>query len=140
RTLTLDQTHYLAVSGVFRDLPRQTNFPMDVLVSFDTTERVLSEATRNNSLWIMFNRYTTYVRFDDPAQASAVNADLPAFAYRRSPEQDLPILERNKFTMRLQPITEVFMDPLTGNTNGDDFTRRNTYYGIWILSLLVILG
>jgi putative ABC transport system permease protein len=81
-----------------------------------------------------------YVRFDDPAQARAVNADLPAFAYRRSPEQDLPILERNKFTMRLQPVTDVFLDPLTGNTNGDDFTRRNTYYGIWILALLVILG
>ncbi|MGV3592514.1 MAG: ABC transporter permease [Gammaproteobacteria bacterium] len=140
KTLTLDQAHYLAVSGVFQDLPRQTNFPMEALVSFDTTERVLGEAVRRNSLWIMFNRYTMFVRFDDPAKAQAVNADLPAFAYRRSPEQDLPILERNKFTLRLQPLSEVYLDPLTGNTSGDDFTRRNTYVGIWILSLLIILG
>jgi putative ABC transport system permease protein len=140
KTLTLDQNHYLAVSGVFRDLPKQTNFPMDALVSFDTTQRVLSNATLNNQLWIMFNRYTMFVAFDDPAAARAVNQDLPAFAYRRSPEQDLPILERNKFTLRLQPLSEIYLDPLTGNVNGDDYTRRNTYFGIWILSLLVILG
>jgi putative ABC transport system permease protein len=140
KTLTLDQRHYLAVSGIFRDLPRQTNFPMDVLVSFDTTERALSPAILNNQLWIMFNRYTMFVAFDDPAAARAVNADLPAFAYRRSPEQDLPILERNHFTLRLQPLSEIYLDPLTGNVNGDDYTRRNTYLGMWILSLLVILG
>lgn len=38
RTLTLDQVHYLAVSGVFEDLPKQTNFPMEALVSLETTE------------------------------------------------------------------------------------------------------
>jgi putative ABC transport system permease protein len=140
KTLTLDQSHYLAVSGVFRDLPRQTNFPMDVLVSFDTTQRALSQGILNNQLWIMFNRYTMFVAFDDPAAARAVNEDLPAFAYRRSPEQDLPILERNHFTLRLQPLSDIYLDPLTGNVNGDDYTRRNTYFGMWILSLLVIAG
>ncbi|MES2626872.1 MAG: ABC transporter permease [Pseudomonadota bacterium] len=140
KTLTLDQVHYLGVSGVFRDLPKQANFPMDALVSYDTTERVLPEGTRKNQLWIMFTRHTMFVRFDDPEKARAVNADLHAFAYRRSPEQDLPILERNQFTLRLQPLTDIYLDPLTGNTNGNDYTRSNTYFGIWILALLIILG
>src|SRR5688572_29732703 len=139
KTLTLDQAHYLGVSGVFRDLPKQTNFPMDMLVSYDTSERVLPETTLRNQLWILFTRHTMFVKFSDPQKAAAVNADLNAFAYRRSPEQDLPILERNKFTLRLQPLAEIYLDPLTSR-DGDDFTRRNTYFGIWILSLLIILG
>jgi putative ABC transport system permease protein len=140
KTLTLDQVHYLGVSGVFRDLPKQTNFPMETLVSYETSERVLTEVTLRNQLWILYTRHTMFVKFADPQTAAAVNADLHAFAYRRSPEQDLPILERNQFTLRLQPLTDIYLDPLTGGNNGDDFTRRNTYFGIWILSLLIILG
>lgn len=140
KTLMLDQVHYLGVSGVFRDLPRQTNFPMDVLVSYETSERVLSEVVQRNQLWILFTRHTTFVKFKNPEAAATVNADLHAFVYRRAPEQDLPILERNQFTLRLQPLTDIYLDPLTGRGDGDDFTRRNTYFGIWILSLLIILG
>jgi putative ABC transport system permease protein len=140
RTLTLDGVHDAGVSGVFRNLPRHTNFPMEVVVSLDTAERVLPDATLRNTLWIMITNHTLYVRFDDPEKARLVSADLNDFVYRRSPEQDLGILERNKFTLVLQPLTDVFMDPRTGNTNGDDFTNRNTYYGIWILAALVILG
>lgn len=137
RSLLLDQNHTLGVSGVFRDLPRQVNFPMDVLVSYDTRERVLSPLTLRNTLWILHTSHTLFVRFSDPAKAQAVNADLHAFTRRRSPEQDLEILERNQFTLRLQPLREIYLDPLTG---GGDLTRRNTYYGILLLSALIILG
>jgi hypothetical protein len=123
--------------GVFRDLPKQTNFPMDVLISYDSSERLLPDVTLRNQLWILYTRHTMFVKFKDPQTAAAVNADLHDFAWRRSPEQDLPILERNHFDLRLQRLTDVYLDPLTGGANGDDFTRRNTYFGIWILSLLL---
>lgn len=140
RSLLLDQNHTLGVSGVFRDLPRQVNFPMDVLVSYETSERVLSAATLRSTLWILHTGHTLFVRFSDPAKAQAVNADLHAFTRRRSPEQDLEILERNAFTLKLQPLTEIYLDPLTGVSGGSDLTRRNTYYGILLLSALIILG
>src|SRR5690606_8599981 len=128
------------VSGVFRDLPRQVNFPMDVLVSYETSERVLSTANLRSTLWILHTGHTLFVRFSDPAKAQAVNADLHAFTRRRSPEQDLEILERNAFTLKLQPLTEIYLDPLTSVSGGSDLTRRNTFYGILMLSALIILG
>lgn len=140
KTLTLDKEHYLGVSGVFKDLPRQSNYPFEALISLPTTERAFTDAILNNQLWILYTRHTMLVSFDDKEAADFVNQDLPELAYRRSPEQHLPILERNHFSLWLQPLSDIYLDPLTGGTDGQDFTRRNTYLGIWILSLLVMLG
>lgn len=140
KTLTLDKAHFLGVSGVFRDLPQQSNYPFEALVSLQTTERAFDDTLLNNNLWIMYTRHTMLVSFDDKEAADFVNRDLPELAYRRSPEQHLPILERNHFSLWLQPLSDIYLDPLTGGTDGQDFTRRNTYLGIWILSLLVMLG
>lgn len=140
KTLTLDKAHFLGVSGVFRDLPQQSNYPFEALVSLQTTERAFDDTLLNNNLWIMYTRHTMLVSFDDQEAARVVDQDLPELAYRRSPEQHLPILERNYFSLWLQPLSDIYLNPLTGGTDGQDFTRRNTYLGIWILSLLVMLG
>ncbi|MDR2212330.1 MAG: ABC transporter permease, partial [Pseudomonadales bacterium] len=140
KTLRLDQLYDLEVSGIFQDLPPQTSFPMQALVSYDTTQRLLSGAMLNNQFWLLTTGHTMFVSFQNPETARTVNADLAAIPYRRSAEQDIPILQRNQFILGLQPLTEIYLDPRTGGTSGDDFTRRNTYFGMWILSLLVIAG
>lgn len=140
KTLTLDKEHYLAVTGVFKDLPQQSSYPFEALVSLATTERVLDDAILNNQLWILFTRHTMLVEFNDADTAELVNQDLRELPYRRSSEQHLPILERNQFSLWLQPLSEIYLNPLTGGTDGQDFTRRNTYVGIWILGFLVMLG
>lgn len=140
KTLTLDKAHYLGVSGVFRDLPRQSNYPLEVLVSLETSERVFDDRILNNQLWILFTRHTMLVSFSDAEAASFVHQDLKELPYRRSPEQHLPILERNYFSLWLQPLSDIYLEPLTGGTDGHDYTRRNTFYGMWLLAALVILG
>lgn len=140
KTLTLDKNHYLGVSGVFRDLPKQSSYPLEALVSLETTERVFDENILRNNLWILYTRHTMLVSFSDPQAASFVDQDLRELPFRRSPEQHIPILERNFFALWLQPVSNIYLDPLTGGTDGHDYTRRNTFFGIWILVILVILG
>lgn len=138
KPLLLNGAHTLEVTGIFQDIPKNSNFPVNAVISYGSVDAVLGPNFLRNSNWVVYDGLRMFMTFKDKPTAEFVASDLEDLPMRRAPEQNLDAIKRAQLTLGLQPVSAVYLDPLTGNFNGDDLTRRNTYIGIWLLGLLVI--
>jgi putative ABC transport system permease protein len=86
RTVTAgsgDQRRDLVVTGVVRDLPRNTHLSFGALVRFDPAMRGTEPPS-----WGEMGQFH-YVRLRDPAAAAAINAAFPAWEHRTIPAQTI---------------------------------------------------
>ena len=70
-----DQSYSFRVTGVFRDIPANSHFSMDVVAPFETMGKIQK---RDLTQWGN-NSYYTYVLLKDGADPKALDAKLPAF-------------------------------------------------------------
>ncbi len=99
QTLIFDvgfQAEFL-ITGIMQNLPRNAHFRPDFLASMATFD---TYGFLDPDDWSHF-LYHTYVVLDEAASAETVQASLPAFIERRSPEPDPGY--------QLQPITDIHL-------------------------------
>ncbi len=87
------------VAGVFRDIPANSHFAMEIVAPFETTSKALGEdltSWDHESFW-------TYLLLREGADPKAVEAKFPAFLGRHGKAGELRLV--------LQPLTRVHLSP-----------------------------
>lgn len=106
--LAVDAKDYLEVVGVFKDVPKNSHFHFDFLVSY------LGEKSANPDnpfySWADFGHYN-YVRLRDGADAKALERKLMPWIRKYLPVSDLQyqsLLDLG-YGLRLQPVTDIHL-------------------------------
>ena len=140
RTDVLDETleiyrRQLRISGVFKDMPVNSHFRMNVIMQFQGTRTAWGDnlANWNN------NPYYTYITLKENADAEALEAKLPLL---REKYADDPIDEDGQsVTYFLQPLQdEHFATDINGSMGDIADADRLYVFGIIALVVLVMAG
>ncbi len=108
KTLLLDGKHPVAITGVIKDVPLNSHFTFDMLISASTMERL---KLINMQEWGNFSNFT-YLLLPDGYDASKLQAKLPAFLRKHISED-----KRKKgynYELFIEPLKAVYMDTFRG--------------------------
>ena len=138
RTLTIFGEDYI-VTGVFRDMPDQSHFHLDVLCSFDSFERY-------RQVYWGLNVFKTYVLLREGGSVPALEAklaDIVKYHMFDTPERYDTVIEQGNYTkFPLQPLTDIHLEShllweFEANGNGT-YVKFFTLIAMFILLIAVI--
>lgn len=92
----------LLVTGVLQDIPLNTHFQFDFLVSFETLREFYNGTLPDTWYW---NPCWTYLLLKDADAAREVQASMPAFVKKYFPE-----FIRNDVSLELMPLTGIHLE------------------------------
>jgi putative ABC transport system permease protein len=138
QTLTTAQ-YDLKVTGVIRDMPKNTHFPFQVLMSLATGRQTAGETFMNNNGWNGFGGTRTYISVADKAAADEISADLPAFMERNLPDDQKGYAQRTDQQLYLEPLGDIYLSPRQGfgqstNNRGKIITGLALFAGLILLT------
>ncbi len=108
KTLMLDGKHPVAITGVIKDVPLNSHFSFDMLISASTMERL---KLINMQEWGNFSNFT-YLLLPEGYDASKLQAKLPGFLRKHISED-----KRKKgynYDLFVEPLKAVYMDTFRG--------------------------
>lgn len=91
----------LMVTAVMEDVPVNTHFQFDFLVSFETLKESYNGQLPDGWYW---NPCWTYLVLKDPSDAPTLEAQFPAFVQKYFPE-----FIRNDVRLELMPLTDIHL-------------------------------
>lgn len=91
----------LLVTGVLKDVPVNTHFQFDFLVSFETLKESYNGQLPDTWYW---NPCWTYLLLKNPSDTRTLQAQFPAFVQKYFPE-----FIRNDVTLELIPLTDIHL-------------------------------
>ncbi len=113
RTIKYKDKKICKVTGVLQNLPANTDFPIDVALSFKTQD------DNNATDWVStFGDLNTYVVLPPNMTADKFNNNLVTFTKKHKPA------EYAKDAFVAQPLNEIHFDKRFGNYNGNTFSRE----------------
>ena len=136
KTLTFDDNIFYKVSGIIRDIPRQSHFNFDFFISMSTLPD--SRSTE----WLRSD-YNTYVLFKNAGDHKKLEAALPAFLNKYSGEQMQAQLKMSMaafekggsfFRLNLTPLTDIH---LKSNRTGE-LGPNGTIQYVYIFSAIAL--
>jgi putative ABC transport system permease protein len=126
KTIQLDNSYVYKITGVLKDLPENTDFPMNLVMSFSS----LKNTYRNRNLtdWVStFSSASCFVVLPPELSTTKFNADLKSFAVKHKPA------EYAKDGYVAQPLTEIHYDDRFGNFNDHTFSHS-------LITALILIG
>jgi putative ABC transport system permease protein len=99
-----DQDYEFKVAGVFRDIPSNSHFTMDVIAPFETMGKIQK---RDLTKWGN-NSYYTYVLLKDGTDPKALDAKLPAFIDKYASDK-IHAHKGQKNRYFLQPLAQIHL-------------------------------
>jgi len=128
------------ISGIMADIPDNSHFEANILLSFMTNPR------SNDPIWLS-NSYSTYLLFKPNTNYKTVEAKIPALLEKYvGPEiqrfmgisiEDF-LTQGNKYSFFLQNLTDIHLDPSVQQQFGEPSDPR--YLKIFgIISILIVL-
>lgn len=126
KTIKLDNKYTYKVSGILKDIPANSDFPLSVVVSFSSLEN--TNLKRNLDDWVStFSGVYTFVLAPADFSVSKFNSELRDFAKRHKP------VDYSKDAYITQPLTEMHYDSRFGNFNDHTFSHG-------IIKALALIG
>ena len=114
KTVRLNNTHDLRITGVMEDFPDNSQFPFDFMVSYETIRAEKNER-RENAWGSIWSDEQCYVLLHPGAKAESVNAKFPEFINKHYPQTGkFPTNSDNRFHW-LQPLSELPFDTRFSN-------------------------
>ncbi|MEO8413103.1 MAG: ABC transporter permease [Ginsengibacter sp.] len=128
KTIRLDNATTLKVAGILQDIPLNTDFPLGVLISYETVKRSGDRYFSTGWGWTSSN-FQVFALL--PQNVKAANIDKQLLAFSKEHYQDVKASVRTNF---LHPLSDIHFD------------RRFDIYGnhitsvsvLWTLSLIGI--
>jgi putative ABC transport system permease protein len=99
--LKFQGTTNLLVTGVLEDVPANTHFQFDFLVSFETLKEFYNGTFPDSWYW---NPCWTYLLLKDPETVRELQAAMPAFVQKYFPE-----FVRNDITLEFIPLADIHL-------------------------------
>ncbi|WP_454280689.1 ABC transporter permease [Sphingomonas sp. Marseille-Q8236] len=127
-TLALDKTAPHRVTGVFRDLPKTTDFRFTILVRLPTSDL--------GDWWNHWGSTSlkTYLRFPDEAGAEALERKMPGFVARHG-ARDLGEDVATRIGLPLLALTKVHLQP----AGQESASRKLTIVTLGLVGVLTLL-
>ncbi|GGA94443.1 ABC transporter permease [Puia dinghuensis] len=120
RSIKFDNHDIFKVTGVMKDVPANTDFPLGVVFSYTSLTNV------DLTDWIgTYGRGYCFVRLPSGLDAGKFNGELKNFINRHEPK------EGRIHGIALQPLAGMHFDGRFGNYNGRTFSKE------WITSLIL---
>jgi len=131
KSLLLDGKHPVKVTGICKDVPDNSHFNFDMLISVSTMEKL---KLMNFQEWGNFSNFT-YLLLRPGANPDALQAKLPSFLVRHI-SADLRSKGYN-YDLFIEPLNKVYMDTFRGAPiNG---SMNNVYiFSVIAIFILVI--
>lgn len=138
QTLLLENEVPLRVTGVMADLPFNTHFKMDMLISISTFESRAQDYKFQSWGYVDF---FTYVMLREGHDLDALRAQMPAFIDRHI-DEGMRTTEATRF-IDFEPLTEIYLGPIADLSNiGPQGNAANlrifTLIGVFILLIACI--
>lgn len=134
KTLTIDDTVQVAVSGIVKDLPGNSDFYFGTIISRSTLETgKMKQAAWDD--WDFLNTGDQlFVRLKPGTNAAALEPLLTAM-YRRN--QDAK--DELRTIVRLQPLSELHFDTTYSGFDNARTAHKPTLYGLMIVAAILLL-
>jgi putative ABC transport system permease protein len=87
QTVMVDNKHELKVTGILKDLPRNSSFQFDCLTSFDWYEQNTAWVKQSRTRWDNF-AFQVYVELNDAANKDAVESNTKGIILKNNPNED----------------------------------------------------
>lgn len=133
KQLLLDGKYNTTVTGVMKDIPNNSHFKSDILLSMSS---LMSFGTADNWMnrWSTFG-FNTYVLLDDNYNANRLKSILPAFAKQHFDQSQA------KYTLSIEPLKNIYLkSKARGNKGGSIITGNITnVYVFGIIAMFVLL-
>lgn len=129
-TVSMDKVRTYRVSAVFRDLPKNTDLKLSVLMPL-TREMA-------NDYWYHWGSVSlsTFLRFDTPAAARAFEGKLPAFVDRRGKELGDGSHKPSSFQrLELLPLADLHLEP----QGAESASAKTTVVTLGLVGVLTLL-
>jgi putative ABC transport system permease protein len=131
KSLLMDGKHPLIITGVIKDVPLNSHFNFDMMISASTMEKL---KMINMQEWGNFSNFT-YLLLPKGFDAAKLQAKLPGFIYRHITDD-----QRNhgyNYTLFIEPLKEVYMDNFRGAEVNGSITNVYTFSIVAIFILLI---
>lgn len=131
QALIFNKEFNLTVTGVMEDVPEQSHFAGDMVLSMSTLTKLMPD--RDSTQWNSFGT-STYIVLDEHADAKQVSAQLPSFIYKYAGN----VMKEAgvKFTLSLEPLTSIYLHSKYGSERSGN--AMNVYVTL-IAALLIML-
>lgn len=131
KTLRVDDQFDFQVSGVFEDVPFNSHFDFDFLISFENLERVLP-GTSTTSNWGQFN-YSAYLLLADGSNPDQVQAKIQATEVNIGTNRNFDLGQ-----IGIQPLSEIHFVDNRGNQKQAYNFKYLYIYGAIAIAILFI--
>jgi putative ABC transport system permease protein len=102
-----DKNYDFTVAGVFRDIPSNSHFSMDIVAPFDTNAKFFQSKEYLTS-W-GYNGHQTYIQLRNGTDARALENKLPAFLDKNAGNQAVMPGQGEKKSFFLQGLTRIHL-------------------------------
>lgn len=129
KTINIDGKSATVVTGVIKDIPKNSHLKFDFVMPFCLLEAIMASDVNN---WGAFN-YTTYLQLAPGANIAATSLKINQIAKDKLPEQLLSFW--NKF--ELQPLSQIHLSANISNHHFlGDFTVVEDHNTVYIFSCI----
>jgi putative ABC transport system permease protein len=132
KTIDLNKTLHLKVTGIAKNVPPNSHLNFDMVVP-------LINFTHDNGfdVWIN-NRLFTYVLLDKPSSKELLEKQFPAFIEKYM-GKDMKAYGFH-FDLSLTPLTDIYFEPLSGFDNVKHGDKKVVYIFLSIAALILLIA
>lgn len=137
KTLRFNNEHDLRITGVAENYPENSQFPFEVMISYETV-RAQKQKQNTNPWGSIWSDEQCYVLLHETAKAEDVNTKFPQFVDKHYPQTgSFPTNSTNRFHW-LQPLHELHFDTRFSNYTYDT-TSKTQLLVMSIVGFMLIL-
>ncbi len=134
QTLMVENALPVQVAGVIESIPSNTNFPLRLIISFETVKAYPDLLDYDPQNWGgTSSNFQTYVLLDESASKAAVDRQLEAFNAKHY--KGVGVSEKSN---HLQPLGDIHFDTRFGPLKGTS-VRRSTIDTLILIGIVIVL-
>ena len=129
KSLTIEEQPGFKVVGILEDIPNTTNFPFEILISYNSLEKLLGN---NNNNWGSWGIGMGYMLVPEGTDLSNMEKLITEFAHSHFPEY-----LQERLSYHLQPLKDVHTDPRY--QYGSNYTTPSLLINAFVILAIVTL-
>jgi putative ABC transport system permease protein len=134
KTLKMDNVLTLKVAGVIDDAPKNSDFPLKVLVSYITWKQHPKQYFYFNNWNMVSSNHQVFMLFPSSMPLSVINQQFKTFSDKQFNNKGV-----GKKYQVVQPLSTLHFDTRFGNTLGDHITKTATLRTLSLIAILIIV-
>lgn len=133
--LLLDNKATVRVAGILEDFPANTDFPIDLIASYETVKKYPDTYNYNTSFGSVSSNFQAFMLLPENITAATINSRLTTFSNKY---YNKDAKKTEKTFHFLQPLKDVHFDTRIGNF-GDHITSKSRLWTLTLIGVFIII-